>query len=219
MRNGPILISIQVGLPRDLGFAGSLDAFEKPWTTGIFKEPVRGAVWVGKMGLAGDGQADLTVHGGIDKAVCSYCGDHYENWRRSPELTTMEPGAFGENFTIAGLAEPDVCIGDVWVGGDVVLQVSQPRQPCWKLARKWGIKEFADRVITSGRTGWYFRVLTEGSISCGIALTLRERSSPEWTVSAANRVMHGRPFDREGSARLAAVPTLSASWKATLSRR
>jgi MOSC domain-containing protein YiiM len=201
MRNGPILISIQVGLPRDLGFAGSLDAFEKPWTTGIFKEPVRGAVWVGKMGLAGDGQADLTVHRGIDKAVCSYCGDHYEN------------------FTIAGLAEPDVCIGDVWVGGDVVLQVSQPRQPCWKLARKWGIKEFADRVITSGRTGWYFRVLTEGSISCGIALTLRERSSPEWTISAANRVMHGRPFDREGSARLAAVPTLSASWKATLSRR
>ena len=219
MSNGPILASIQVGLPRDLGMEGSLDAFEKPWTTGIFKEPISGRVWVGEKGLTGDGQADLTIHGGVDKAVCSYCGDHYAEWRRSPELTSMGPGAFGENFTIEGLAEPDLCIGDIWTAGDVVLQVSQPRQPCWKLARKWGLKEFASHVIKADRTGWYFRVVKEGWISSGVPLVLHERSSPEWTVSAANRVMHGRPFDLEGSARLAAVPTLSASWKTTLSKR
>jgi MOSC domain-containing protein YiiM len=216
---GARLISIQVGQPRQLGVDGSPDPFETPWTTGIFKLPVADAVYVGASGIEGDGQADLSVHGGPDKAVCVYCGDHYQDWTRSPGLSAMGPGAFGENFTLEGVSESAVCIGDIWTAGEVRLQVSQPRQPCWKLARKWRIRDFADRVIKADRTGWYFRVLQAGWLAAGARLALQERTTPEWSVSAANRVMHGRPFDRAASAALARVPTLSASWRATLSKR
>ena len=214
-----MLVSIQVAVPRTFGVDGATDLFEKPWTTGIFKGPVDGPVHVGRTNLSGDGQADAVNHGGIDKAVCAYSGDHYEEWRRLPGLASMAPGAFGENFTLRGLAEPDVCIGDIWRAGEVILQVSQPRQPCWKLARKWGIRDFAEQVVRSGRTGWYFRVLREGWISSGAPMTLAERPSPEWTIASANGVMHGRPVDRQTSATLAALPALSASWRAALLRR
>ena len=214
-----LVASIQTGAPRTLGVEGASDPFERPWTTGIFKVPVTGPIYVGPTGLAGDGQADLANHGGPDKAVCAYSGDHYDEWRRLPDLSSMAPGAFGENLTLGGVAEADVCIGDIWSAGEVILQVSQPRQPCWKLARKWGIRDFADQVVRSGRTGWYFRVLRDGWIAAGTPLTLTDRRSPEWTIRDANRVMHGRPMDVEASSVLAAVPTLSSSWRGTLLRR
>jgi MOSC domain-containing protein YiiM len=214
-----VLASIQVAEPRTFGIEGATDLFEKPWTTGIYKVPVTGPVHLGRTSLSGDGQADLVNHGGADKAVCAYCGDHYDEWRRLPGLPSMTPGAFGENFTLQGLDEASVCIGDVWSAGEVLLQVSQPRQPCWKLARKWGIRDFADQVIRSGRTGWYFRVLREGWIAPGTLLTLEERTAPGWTIVDANRVMHGRPVSVDASAALAAVSTLSASWRTTLLKR
>jgi len=131
----------------------------------------------------------------LDKAVCAYSADHYPEWRRTLRITPFEFGAFGENVTIEGLTEHTVCIGDVWALGDAVVQVSVPRQPCWKLARKWRRDSLADEVRTSGRTGWYFRVLREAQVARGADLTLMERPHPAWTVAAANAVMHDRAGD------------------------
>jgi len=121
------LTSINVGHIEQLGFDGAEAWFDQPWTTGIFKRSIHGPVRVGTLGLAGDQQADLTVHGGADKAVCAYSGDHYPVWQRELLIDEFDAAAFGENLTLAGLTEQDVCIGDVWTLGEAQLQVSQPR--------------------------------------------------------------------------------------------
>jgi len=216
----PVLASIQVGLPRCLGQDGAEESMDRPWTTGFIKEPVFGAVWLGSTNLDGDGQADLVHHGGPDKGVLAYSAEHYPGWRLSMNNPSLAFGAFGENFTVHGLTEADVCIGDTWRVGDVVcVQVSQPRQPCWKLARRWRIKSLALQVQETGRTGWYFRVLNEGLVSADMSLLLLDRPHPKWTVAQANRVMHQDKQDDAAALELAAVPLLSESWRTTLTRR
>lgn len=212
------LLSIQVGKPQLLGKPGAADPHDREWTTGFYKEPVAGAVSVGRTNLAGDGQADLQHHGGPDKAICVYPKDHSPFWQSDLGLD-LPHGAFGENFTIAGAVESDVCIGDVFRCGSAVLQISQPRQPCWKLARRWRIKDLAARVERTGRTGWYFRALTEGVVEAPAGLTLLQRPHPEWTVAAANAVMHHRKTDWDAAHALATCPALSKSWQTSLSRR
>lgn len=212
------LLSIQVGLPKAAG--GPDPASE--WTTGFYKEPVSGPIWVGTINLAGDGQADLRVHGGADKAINLYPFEHYACWLHELEIQELPNGAFGENLTTTGAVEADVCIGDIFeIGGatGALVQISQPRQPCWKLSRRWKIKDLTARVERSGRTGWYFRVLREGSIEPRVQLQLVTRPHPEWTVSLANEVMHQRKEDFEVARRLAECPALSQSWKNSLSRR
>lgn len=209
----PSLLSIQVGLPRDYGSPAAADPHDRPWTTGFFKQPVTGPVQVARTQLAGDGQADLSVHGGVDKAVLAYSADHYTQWRLELGLPDLPHGAFGENLTITGLDESTVCIGDVWQFGPVRLEVSQPRQPCWKLARRWRLTDLPRRVVDTGRTGWYFRVLTEGAVIAGLTPELVERPHGEWTIARANDVhYHGRA-DRASTAALAACAALSESWR------
>lgn len=218
--NAPMLASIQVGLPLHLGEKSAVDPMDRPWTTGFYKQSVFGPVRLGSMNLAGDGQADLVHHGGSDKAVLAYSADHYAYWRQALNDPKLPPGGFGENFTVTGLTEADVCIGDIWkIGDEVTLQISQPRQPCWKLARRWKIKTLALQVQQTGKTGWYFRVATEGIVAAGMPLTLVERHQPQWTVERANRVMHLDKDDLRAAAELAAVPTLAESWQTTLTRR
>jgi len=220
MMTDPVLASVQVSLPKNFGQEGATDPMDRPWTTGFCKEPVAGPVQLRTTNLDGDGQADLVHHGGPDKAVLAYSAEHYAGWRQAMDNPSLPFGAFGENFTIEGLAEADVCIGDTWQVGDaVVVQVSQPRQPCWKLARRWRIKSLALQVQQTGRTGWYFRVLKEGVVAAGMSLVLLERPHPEWTVERANQVMHSEKADIAAALELAAIPLLSASWQATLARR
>lgn len=208
----PFIVSICVGRPITL----SGDDTAGAWTTGIFKVPVDGARLVTPTGMEGDGQADLENHGGPDKAVCAYSADHYADWRATLGIARFDHGAFGENLTIAGLVERAVCIGDIWAVGDAHLQISQPRQPCWKLARKWNRASFPNEVTAAGRTGWYFRVVRPGAVTPGASVSLVSRVHPEWTIEAANRVMHERVGD---TAALAALDALSSSWRQTLSRR
>lgn len=216
----PLLASIQVSLPRSFGQEGAADPMDRPWTTGFFKEPVLGPVRLGLTNLEGDGQADRLHHGGPDKAVLAYSAEHYPLWRQSLNQPALPFGAFGENFTVTGLTEADVCIGDTWlVGDEVVVQVSQPRQPCWKLARRWRIKSLALDVQQTGRTGWYFRVLSEGAVTAGMRLVLHDRPHPDWTVARANQVMHLEKRNIAAAQELAAIPLLSENWQATLSRR
>ena len=213
----PNVESIQVGRPQQFSTEGDSS---KPWTSAIIKESVSGAVWLGMTTLDGDEQSDLIHHGGPDKAVLAYSAEHYPGWRRSMDNPLLPFGAFGENFTVAGLTETDVCIGDMWqVGNEAVVQVSQPRQPCWKLSRRWGINDLAVQVQRTGRTGWYLRVLQEGEVEAGSPITLAERPHPEWTIDAANELMHRDKRNVAAAEILGCLPELSASWRTTLARR
>jgi len=191
---------------------------DQEWTTGFFKETVLGPVWVGTTNLAGDGQADLRVHGGPDKAINVYPSEHYAFWLAELDCKELPNGAFGENFTVAGILETKACIGDIFELGDALVQISQPRQPCWKLSRRWRVQDLVARVVRTGKTGWYFRVLREGNVQAGAALALVERPYPEWTVATANNVMLHRKENYMDAQALADCPALSGSWKATLSR-
>lgn len=212
------LLTLQAGLPRAHGSAEATDPMDKPWVSGFFKENVKGPVQVTRTHIIGDGQADLVNHGGPDKAINVYPVEHLQHWRTELKIE-LPHGAFGENFTVEGCLENDVCIGDVFRVGEVIVQASQPRQPCWKLARRWRIKDLAARVERTGLTGWYFRVLQEGMIEAPADFTLIERPHPEWPVALANEIMHHRKDDLEAARELSKCPALSASWIASLSRR
>lgn len=216
----PRLMTLQLGLPREVEAAGPHDLSEKSWTTGFFKQPVGEPAYARILGIDGDGQADLVNHGGTDKAICVFSFDHYPYWQDVLDIDPLPTGAFGENFTLVGLEESTVCIGDTWrVGESVIVQVSQPRQPCWKLARRWQRRTLALEVQNNGKTGWYFRVLQEGMVQAGMALTLIERKHSEWTVARANQVMHHDKQNHAAAQELAAIPELSASWRHALTRR
>lgn len=167
------LLSIQVAKPI------ALRHMDKEVRTGIFKLPVSGPVMVRRLNIDGDEQGDLTVHGGVDKAVYCYASEHYPAWQ--DELGRELPhGTFGENLTVAGLLEDELHLEDVLELGDAVLQVSQPRYPCYKLGIKIGDQRFVQRFQKSGRSGFYCRVLQEGMIEPGqtISLTQRDESQP-----------------------------------------
>jgi MOSC domain-containing protein YiiM len=214
--SAPAVVALSIGRARTLDGDGTSGFAGTPWTTGIFKAPVHALVLLSPQGFDGDEQVDLVNHGGHDKAACAYSADHYPSWRDELKIEGFDYGAFGENLTVTGIDEGSVCIGDTWAIGDAVVQVSQPRQPCWKLGRKWGLPHLPDQVVKAGRTGWYFRVTWPGPVGPGSELTLLERPHPAWTIAAANNVMHQRQGD---VAALAAVPELAASWRHTLERR
>lgn len=152
------ILSIQVGKPSSVAFNG------KPIFTGIMKQAVVEPIFLGTCNFEGDGQADLKHHGGADKAVCVYESSHFAYWQEQFGLS-LQPGAFGENITTYGLTEHEVCIGDRWQLGDAVVEVSQPRQPCYKLAQKHNLPELVAHVQSSGRTGYYYRVIQTGYVS------------------------------------------------------
>jgi len=213
------VISLQVGLPRTVKSGEDTGHVNEVWTTGFFKNSTPASLWLGRLNLEGDGQADLENHGGPDKAVNVYPCEHYPYWAQTIGLKNLHSGGFGENFTVEGLLENEVCIGDIFEIGESLVQVSQPRQPCWKLARRWRVKDLAIRVQETGRTGWYFRVLREGHVQVGKRLRLVERHHPNWTVSAANEVMHRRTNDRKAAQELADCVSLSSRWREKLKRR
>ena len=210
------LLAVHVGQPQQ--FAAGPDA-ERPWESAIIKHPVAGEIALTTLGLPGDVQADRKHHGGPDKAVLAYAAGHLASWREEFPQFDWQPGAFGENLSLGELTEGDVCIGDVFQLGTARLQISQPRQPCWKLSRRWQLPKLAVRVQESRRTGWYLRVLQEGTIAAGQQMSLVERPHPEWTVAAANDVLYAQPRDPHADAQLARCPALSRSWQDSLTDR
>src|SRR5579859_4039355 len=183
----PRVVSIQVGLPTVHGQPGADDPLDQPWRTGFFKAPVAGPVWLGRVNLAGDGQANLRIHGGPDKAVLGYAASHYPHWRTELELPDLPYGAFAENFTIAGLDESSVCLGDVYAIGAARVEVSQPRSPCVNISHRWQLPDLTRRVEETGRHGWYMRVLEEGEVVAGEALERLARPAPEWSITRVMR--------------------------------
>lgn len=197
--SSPVLVSIQVGQPAEYGREGAPDPLDQPWRSGIFKAPVQGPVWLGRTHLAGDGQADRRVHGGPEQAVLAYAAQHYPLWRAELGIPEMDYGAFGENFTIDGLDEETVCLGDIYRIGAARVQVSQPRYPCWKLARRWHRNDLVARVLRTGRSGWYFRVLEEGWVEAGLAVRRLERPTPEQTILRAGEATRRKLMEQAPS--------------------
>lgn len=181
----------------------------------IAKTPAHNAIFLGKEGLATDRQGDRKHHGGPDKAIHHYSIDHYQKWLEEiGERDVMtRPGAFGENFSSTGLDETQVAIGDVFSVGGAIVQVSQGRQPCWKLNLRFDVPNMAQRVQQCGRTGWYYRVLQQGLVEAGDELVPLDRSSPEWTIDRVRRLFYLDPLNFDGLAALAALPHLAEEWR------
>lgn len=213
---------------------GAVRPFARGQASAIDKRPVDDEVEIGASGLAGDAQADRRHHGGPDKAVHYYPRDHYRAW--SVELAVKgtnatgegpssraallsRPGAFGENVSTTGLTKSDVCVGDLWQLGTALLEVSQARQPCWKLDERFGVPGMARRVQATGRTGWYYRVREPGRARAGDALSLIERPHSEWPLSRILRAFYIDRMDRPTLEGIAGLSVLAPSWRELARRR
>ena len=212
----PLVLSIQVGLPKTMGTEGSANPDDAPWTSAIFKDPVEGPVWLSKTGLAGDGAAETDGHGGLEQAALGYSAEHYPGWRTELKQPFLKHGAFGENLTISRLTEQTVCIGDTFSIGDARVQVSFPRKPCWKLNRRFKMNDIVERVHSTVRVGWYLRVLVEGFVERSNFVVLEERPFPDWTVERAYGVYDQRAVDRAAAKELAEVSLLNETWRRRL---
>ena len=178
------VISVNVALPRLVAWKG------QTFNTGIFKEPVGGPVMMRRLDLDGDRQADLSVHGGPYKAVYAYPSEHYEFWRKELPGMDLPWGQFGENLTTEGLNENDTHIGDVLRVGQAIVQVTQPRVPCFKLAAKFQRDDILKRVLQSGRSGFYFKVIEEGLVAAGDAIERIQEDVNGIAVSDINKLYY-----------------------------
>jgi MOSC domain-containing protein YiiM len=185
----------------------------------IAKTPVRIPRQVLADGIVGDEQGDLSVHGGVDKAIHHYAFDHYTAWREQVNCEVLaSPGAFGENFSTLGWTEKDVNVGDIVEVGTCVLQISQPRQPCWKLNDHFGHPRIAAMVLSTGRTGWYYRVLQEGWVESGNQMRIVERSFPDWSIRQLSEILFQQTPDRRLLESASRLP-LPASLQMLISHR
>jgi MOSC domain-containing protein YiiM len=199
--------SVNVGLPREVTWQGKLV------TTGIFKEPVKGPVMLRTLNLDGDQQADLTVHGGVDKAVYAYPSEHYAYWRAELPGVDLPWGMFGENLTTEGLREEAVYIGDRFRIGETEVTVTEPRMPCYKLGLKFGRADIIKRFLASRRTGFYFAVVREGMVGAGNAVDLIGREQQEISVADITRLYGFEKDDVKAMRRAIEVEALPESWK------
>ena len=215
----PFVHKIFTGKVQKMGTPGAKDPMDREWESGIFKKETDAQIWLSETGLTGDEVADKKVHGGPEKALFAYPIKHYTYWKEDLETNNIDVGAFGENLAVLEMDEYSVCIGDTFKFGDAIIQVSQPRRPCWKPARRFKVKDLALRIQNSGLTGWYFRVLQEGHVISGIDIELIERPYPEWTIAACNEIMYIRKEDLRAADELASCDLLAPNWKRTLKKR
>jgi MOSC domain-containing protein YiiM len=207
------LLSINVSLPKEVPHG------RKTVSTGIFKEPLAGRVVLRKSNLDGDGQADLENHGGVDRAAYVYSVENYDHWRRELGRDDLAFGQFGENFTVEGMTEDDVHIGDVFRVGDALVEVSQPRPPCFKLGIKMGRARFPKLFLASGRVGFYLRVLEEGEVSAGDVFDRVESDPERMTVRETSRLLFFEPENLEGARRALRIRALSPGWHHSFEER
>lgn len=208
------LISVNVSLPQTVMYQG------KSVTTGIFKKPVGGRVMLRKLNLEGDQQADRKVHGGVDMAVYAYPFEHYRYWQSELARDGFPCGQFGENLTVEGLTENDVRVGDMVTVGEARLQVTQPRIPCYKLVMRMDAgSDFAARFLQSGRVGFYLRVLQEGMLSAGDAITLAERDDNSPTIAEFLQIYASKSRDPAMVERVLAARDLGDAWRQYFEKR
>ncbi|WP_322906249.1 MOSC domain-containing protein [Paenibacillus campi] len=206
------LLSLNTALPIDVEWNG------KSVYTGFIKTPTAESLSISADGIEHDGQGDLKNHGGPDKAACVYSADHYPWWSEQMNRP-FEPGAFGENFTVQGLLERDVCIGDTYQIGTATVQVSQPRQPCFKLSAHLERSEMVIRVRDTGYSGFYFRVLTAGTITAGDTFQWLHREGNGITIAECNRILYEEKGETATLHQLLNEPALAKSLRTHLKKR
>lgn len=207
--------AISVGQPQ------TLTDSRGSWRSAIARKPVSGPVELGARGLAGDRVADTKNHGSPDQAVCCHSLDHYEHWNTVLGLAgdaRLGPGSIGENWTLTGATEADVCVGDIYTVGTARVQVTAPRYPCAKQERVTGLADFHNRAIESMRTGFYLRVLTPGMVEAGDTLNLEARPRPGVTLQRINELEFAA-FDADAARALLDVPELAEGWKNIIRHR
>jgi len=207
------IISLNVGLPRIVEWNG------EPVATGVFKEPVQGPVMLRTLNLDGDRQADLSVHGGVSKAVYAYPSEHYDFWRRELPEMELPYGMFGENFTTAGLFEDKLNVGYRFRVGEAELMVTEPRMPCHKLGIKFGRADIIRKFLQSRRTGFYFAVLKEGMVKAGDEIELLSRDGNDITIADITRLYAFEKDDVETLRRAVKLEALSESWREYFQKR
>lgn len=203
------ITAIHVGKPEKVLYQN------KELYTGINKNKVEKPIFLSFTNFEGDGQADLVHHGGVDKAVCVYCNDHYPYWEQRLNKP-MQAGAFGENITLAGAQEDEICIGDIFQAGEALVQVSQPRYPCHKLSKKHDVPDLPLQVIQTGYSGFYLRVLKEGWVSPEASFRLVEKHPQGVSIAFVNRVKNQGRENSEGLKQLIELDVLAQSWRDSL---
>ncbi|HST24081.1 MAG TPA: MOSC domain-containing protein [Blastocatellia bacterium] len=201
------IISLNVGLPREIVYK------DRSIVTGIFKEPVEGRIRARRLNLDGDRQADLRVHGGAEKAVYAYPSEHYDYWRAELPDIKLPWGMFGENFTVEGLNEKEVNIGDRFHIGDALFMVTQPRMPCYKLEAKFRRDDMIKRFLRSERSGFYLSVIEEGEVGAGDAIEIVSRDENNITVTNITQLYVSKGKDQDLLRRAAVLEALPASWR------
>ena len=201
------LLSVNVGLPREIEWHGKLVR------TSIFKAPASGSVRVATLNLEGDEQSDLSVHGGVDKAVYVYPVEHYPFWREQVPALDLPWGAFGENFSTLGLLEETIRIGDRLRVGSAEFVVTQPRMPCFKLGIRFGRPEMVKRFLNSGRTGFYLAVLREGRVTARDSIELLVRDDHGVTVADIVNLYAADAMNQDLLRRASEVPALPTGWR------
>jgi MOSC domain-containing protein YiiM len=199
--------SVNAGLPREVVWK------RRRVLTGIFKEPVTDRVAVRQLNLDGDRQADLSVHGGVDKAVYAYPAEHYAYWQGIYPDMALPWAMFGENLTTEGLLEDRVSIGDRFRIGTAEVVVTQPRMPCYKLGIRFGRDDILKHLLQTGFTGFYFAVLKEGEVAAGDAITLLHRDADQLRVSDITRLYAFDHDNQDLLSRAVALDALPASWR------
>lgn len=201
------LISLNVARPRLAFYKGATV------NTGIFKKPISGRIALRRLNLAGDQQADLSVHGGVYKAVYAYPAQHYDYWRRELPDMDLPWGMFGENFTTEGLGEDEVHVGDLFRIGSATVMVRQPRMPCYKLALKFQRDDILERFLLSGRTGFYFSVEQEGEVGKGDTFDLTSQNLRGITIAEVNRLFVRDKYNHDLLQKAIATAALPESWR------
>ena len=207
------LLSVNVSRPREVAHGN------ETVKTGIFKEPVEGRLMLGKSNLDGDGQADLVGHGGIYKAAYAYSVENYEYWKRELDRKDLTFGWFGENFTVQGMTEDEVHIGDAFRVGGALVEVTQPRVPCYKLGLKMGLKGFEKTFLASCRVGFYLRVLEEGEVGAGDVPNLVTTDPERITVREMCHLLYFDPENLQGARRALRIRALSPGWRQSFEAR
>lgn len=207
------LLSVNVSLPKEVQNNG------KTMTTGIFKEPVKKRVMLRTMNLDGDGQADLVGHGGIYKAVYVYSIENYEYWKSELSRNDFTYGQFGENFTVEGMLEDEIHIGDVFRVGGALVEVTQPRVPCAKLGFKMGMAKFPKLFLQNSRVGFYLRVLEEGEVGAGDVIERVKVDAERMTVREINHLLYFDQKNLEGAQKALRIRALSPGWRGSFKER
>lgn len=208
----PSIVSLQIGMPSLIAHGS------KEVLSGIFKQPTGEARRAGADGIEGDGQGDTINHGGPDKAVCAYFAKRFPYWESQFDRR-FEPGSFGENVTIGEWTEEELNIGDIVQAGDAVLQVSQPRQPCFKLGLRNKLPSLPMLVQQTGYSGFYFRVMVPGNLQKGLRLSIIDRHPAGMSIMEANTIMYHKKDDAEATQKLLAIKELAESWRVQLEGR